>query len=75
MKNSVIISDKEIMSGTPVFKGTRVPAEFLFGYLEVGKSIKEFIENYPSVNFEQAVEAIKLGEGFIYESLKYESPT
>jgi len=65
MKTSVIISDKEIMGGTPVFRGTRVPASFLFNYLEHGQSIDEFIASYPSVNIEQAKEAVRQAEQFI----------
>ena len=75
MKNSVIISDKEIMGGTPCFKGTRVPAEYLFGYLEGGRTVQEFIENYPTVNLKQAVEAIKLAENFMFANLKDENPS
>lgn len=68
MKPSVIISDKEIMGGTPVFKGTRVPAEYLFGYLEDGKSIDEFVAAYPSVNIRQAKAAIRQAEKLILSS-------
>lgn len=70
MKNNVIISDKEIMGGTPVFKGTRVPVEYLFGFLETGKSVNDFVKDYPTVKKKQAVDAIKLGENFIYKNLK-----
>ena len=64
MKN-VVISDKEIMGGTPVFKGTRVPSEYLFDYLERGKSIKDFIKSYPTVKKSQAVAAVQLAEKLI----------
>ena len=65
MKKSVVISDKETMGGTPVIKGTRVPSEFLFEYLERGKSIKDFIKSYPTVKKKQAIEVIKLAEKLI----------
>ena len=50
---SVVHSDPEIMGGTPVFVGTRVPVQTLIDYLEGGYSLGEFIENFPSVRREQ----------------------
>jgi uncharacterized protein (DUF433 family) len=55
---SVIESTPEIMGGTPVFKGTRVPARTLFDYLEGGDSIEEFMEDFPTVRREQVMEAL-----------------
>lgn len=46
--------DPEIMSGTPVFKGTRVPVEALMNNLADGVSLDEFLENFPTVSREQA---------------------
>lgn len=46
----VINIDKEILGGTPVFWGTRVPIKNLFDYLEEGESISEFLDDFPSVN-------------------------
>ena len=48
--------DEEILSGTPVFAGTRVPVSALLDNLEVGVSLDEFIENFPTVKREQAVQ-------------------
>jgi uncharacterized protein (DUF433 family) len=56
----VIHSDPEILGGTPVFVGTRVPAQSLFDYLEAGDSLATFLEAFPSVSKEQAVAAIEL---------------
>jgi uncharacterized protein (DUF433 family) len=50
-----ITVDPEIMSGAPVFKGTRVPVSALLENLEVGVSLDEFLENFPSVDRDQAV--------------------
>jgi uncharacterized protein (DUF433 family) len=47
--------DPEILSGTPVFAGTRVPVRSLFDYLEGGETIEEFLHQYPSVKREQAI--------------------
>lgn len=51
----IIHSDPEILSGTPVFVGTRVPVRILLDYLEGGEPLEEFLDNYPSVSREQAV--------------------
>ena len=50
---SVIHSDSEILGGTPVFVGTRVPVRTLVDYLEGGYSVDEFLDNFPSVRREQ----------------------
>ena len=54
-RSSVISSDPEIMSGAPVFKGTRVLAQTLIEYLEAGDSIDDFLEGFPSVTREQVL--------------------
>jgi len=56
----VVLSDPEILGGTPVFVGTRVPVKSLFDYLEAGDSLDEFLETFPSVTREQAVAALEL---------------
>ena len=56
---SVIHSDPEIMGGTPVFVGTRVPFQTLLDYLEAGDPLQEFLEDFPSVSREQAVAALE----------------
>jgi uncharacterized protein (DUF433 family) len=59
---SVVHSDPEIMSGTPVFVGTRVPVYNLFDYLEAGDSLEKFLASFPSVTREQAVAALELAK-------------
>jgi len=56
----VIRSDPEILGGTPVFAGTRVPAQSLFDYLEAGESLAAFLEAFPTVTKEQAIAALEL---------------
>jgi uncharacterized protein (DUF433 family) len=51
----VIQSDPEILGGTPVFAGTRVPVQSLFDHLEAGDSIDDFLEGFPSVKREQVI--------------------
>jgi len=58
-KDLPINVDKEILSGTPVFVGTRVPVSALLDNLEVGVSLDEFLENFPTVKREQAVQVLK----------------
>jgi uncharacterized protein (DUF433 family) len=53
-------ADPEILSGTPVFAGTRVPVRSLFDYLEGGESLDEFLRQFPSVRRDQAVRALDL---------------
>ncbi len=58
-KDLPINVDKEILSGTPVFEGTRVPVSALLDNFEVGVSLDEFIENFPTVRREQAVQVLE----------------
>ena len=58
-KDLPINVDKEILSGTPVFMGTRVPVSALLDNLEVGVSLDVFLENFPTVSREQAVQVLE----------------
>jgi uncharacterized protein (DUF433 family) len=49
----ILYSDPEILGGTPVFAGTRVPVDALIDFLEGGDTIEDFLENYPGVSREQ----------------------
>ncbi len=51
----IVHTDPEILGGTPVFVGTRVPVDALIDFLEGGDRIEDFLENYPGVSREQAV--------------------
>lgn len=55
MSTSVVVSDPEIMGGTPVFPGTRVPVQTLMEYLEAGESINDFLDGFPTVSREQVI--------------------
>ena len=52
--------DKEILSGNPVFKGTRVPIQTLFDHLENGISLNEFLSDFPTVTKDQAIAVIEI---------------
>jgi len=55
----IIIRDPEILSGMPVFAGTRVPAKNLIDYLEHGRSVDEFLDDFPTVRREQVIAALE----------------
>jgi uncharacterized protein (DUF433 family) len=59
-RKNVVHSDPEILGGTPVFVGTRVPAQALIDYLEGGHPLDEFLDHFPSVTREQAIAALEL---------------
>ncbi len=61
-KDPVIHSDPEILSGVPVFVGTRVPVQTLLDYLEDGDPLDVFLDHFPSVAREQAVAALELAK-------------
>lgn len=57
-KLPAVHSDPQILGGTPVFVGTRVPVQTLFDYLEGGETLDEFLRQFPSVKREQAIAAL-----------------
>jgi uncharacterized protein (DUF433 family) len=61
-KPPVIHSDREILGGTPVFVGTRVPLRNLIDYLEGGYNLDEFLDDFPSVSREQVIAALEEAE-------------
>ncbi len=60
MNHGAINIDPETMGGTPVFTGTRVPIQALFDYLETGETLDEFLENFPSVKKDYALQVLKM---------------
>ncbi|MDB4224463.1 DUF433 domain-containing protein [Granulosicoccus sp.] len=60
MSDSIVNKDPDILGGTPVFSGTRVPVKAIFDYLENGDSLDEFLDDYPGVSREQAVGVLEL---------------
>ncbi len=58
----LIQSDPEILGGTPVFSGTRVPLRTLLDYLEAGDTLTDFLDDFPSVTRDQVVLALRLAE-------------
>jgi len=59
MRTKVVSISKDVMGGTPVFAGTRVPIQTLIDFLTAGDSIDDFIEGFPTVSREQVIEYLK----------------
>ena len=59
MTDKLINKDPEILGGTPVFSGTRVPIRILIEYLEAGDRLDDFLESYPTVSRNRAIEVLK----------------
>ena len=69
MKQSVVSRNIEVMGGTPVFRGTRVPVQTLLDYLEAGDSIDEFLEGFPTVSRAQVVAFLEEAKDRLVESV------
>ena len=63
--STTVHTDPEILGGTPVFVGTRVPVRILFEHLAAGDSVDTFLEAFPSVRREQAVAVLELAEDLV----------
>lgn len=59
VSDNLIERRKEVLGGTPVFKGTRVPVSTFFEYLEKGYSLIDFLEDFPTVSKKQAVQVLE----------------
>ena len=69
VETPVVHSHPEIMSGTPVFVGTRVPVQALLDYLEEGDTIDSFLDGFPSVTREQAITFLEQAARALLSSL------
>jgi len=63
--DEVIVKDPDILGGTPVFRGTRVPLQALLDYLEGGQTLAEFLDDFPTVTRQTAVAALELAKSLI----------
>ncbi len=68
MNNNVINIDRDILGGTPVFYGTRVPIKNLFDYLETGESIQIFLDDFEGVKREQVIKVLAMSQKLIESS-------
>jgi uncharacterized protein (DUF433 family) len=67
---SVVHSDPEIMGGTPVFRGTRVPFQTLIDYIEAGHPLADFLDDFPTVSREQAIAALEQAKEAVLASAR-----
>ena len=63
--SDIVHSDPEVLGGTPVFVGTRVPVQTFMDYLEEGSSLNEFLDHFPSVKREQAIAVLELAKDML----------
>ena len=67
--NGIIVKDPNILGGTPVFGGTRVPFQTLLDYLEGGQTLGEFLEDFPTVKREAAICALEHAKELVVSEL------
>jgi uncharacterized protein (DUF433 family) len=65
IRTSVVHSDPDILGGTPVFVGTRVPVQALIDYIEGGHPLDEFLDDFPTVSREQAIAALEQAKALL----------
>ena len=68
--NDLITKDPEVLGGTPVFRGTRVPFQNLLDYLEAGQTIDEFLDDFPTVTRQTAIEALEHAKALVLGQLR-----
>ena len=68
-KDTLIACSKEILGGTPVFKGTRVPVKTLIEYLQGGDRLGDFLEDFPTVSEDQALQVLDLAKDALLSDL------
>jgi uncharacterized protein (DUF433 family) len=68
-QHDIIVKDQEILGGTPVFRGTRVPFQSLLDYLEGGQTLGEFLYDFPTVSKDAAVGALELAQSLVVGQL------
>jgi uncharacterized protein (DUF433 family) len=69
MQSSLIVSDKDVLSGAPVFFGTRVPARSLIDYLEAGETIDTFLTDFPTVSRAQVMAYLEAADAALSKAL------
>jgi uncharacterized protein (DUF433 family) len=69
MKQPVVSRSPDVMSGAPVFYGTRVPVQTLLDYLEAGESIDDFLEGFPSVTRQQVIAFLEEAKDRLIEAI------
>ena len=68
-QTDIIVKDQDILGGTPVFRGTRVPFQALLDYLEGGQTLDEFLDDFPTVSKDAAVAALEFAQSLVVRQL------
>jgi uncharacterized protein (DUF433 family) len=67
--NEIITRDPDVLGGTPVFRGTRVPFQALLDYLEGGQTLVDFLDDFPTVSREAAISALEQAKSLLVNQL------
>lgn len=70
MPDGILTSNPDVLGGTPVFRGTRVPFQALLDYLEGGETLDEFLDDFPTVTREAAVHALEHAKSLVISQLR-----
>ena len=65
----IIVKDQDVLGGTPVFRGTRVPFQALLDYVEGGQTIDEFLDDFPTGSKDAAVASLELAKSLLVDQL------
>jgi len=68
--SEIVVKDPNILGGTPVFRGTRVPFQALVDYLKAGDSLEDFLEDFPTVTRSAALAALDLAKALVLEQVE-----
>jgi uncharacterized protein (DUF433 family) len=71
MENKSVHSDPDIMGGVPVFTGTRVPVSYMFDYLKAGETVEVFLDHYPTVSRNAAIDTLKTASQLICKNAHF----
>lgn len=67
--SGIIVKNQDILGGTPVFRGTRVPFQALLDYLEGGQNLDEFLDDFPTLTRDAAVAALEVAKSAVVSQL------
>jgi uncharacterized protein (DUF433 family) len=68
--NELITRNPDVLGGTPVFRGTRVPFQSLLDYLEAGQTLNEFLDDFPTVTRQVAIDALEHAKALVISELR-----
>ena len=74
LTEQLIDRSPDLLGGTPVFRGTRVPVQTLFDYLVAGERLQDFLDDFPTVSPEQAVQLLELAIAALVEQVHESAP-